>query len=187
MRAFVALDISPELRLRLRKLNRELRRLNLGGRFTRPETWHVTLKFLGKVKPDQLSAIEQALKSAATATKPFRLTCGEIGAFPRVDRPRVIWASITPGQSLLRLQQKVEQSLTALGLAAESRSFRPHLTLWRSKSLPRTAGWNDYLRNRGYGLKLGRFQVDRLYLFESCLAPGGSRYIKWASLVLGGS
>ena len=60
MRLFVALDIDADIRERIAEFRNQMRPLAPDVRWVGPETFHVTLQFLGETK--KLDEIQQALR-----------------------------------------------------------------------------------------------------------------------------
>jgi 2'-5' RNA ligase len=132
MRLFVALDIDSEIRTRIIEYVRSLRAQAPNVRFVGPETYHVTLKFLGETI--RLQEIAEAL---STITFPqFEVSFRGTGFFPTPRAPRVFWAGIewSPGESLPRLAQQTDKVLKPLGFVPEKGPYHPHLTLARAGS-----------------------------------------------------
>ena len=93
VRCFVALDVSKSIRTALGEIIGLLRREVDGVRWVRPESVHLTIKFLGDVDRARLGAIKEALRGAVSGSAiPLRLTA--LGGFPRADRARVIWVGV---------------------------------------------------------------------------------------------
>ena len=159
---------------------RELRASGIEGlRPVRPEGIHLTLKFLGDVPVDRISAIGAAAGRAAARHAPFALLLSGVGAFPSGRAPRVLWAGIAGDlDRLAALRASIDGCLVELGFARERRTFNPHLTLARLRdSAPREE------RSRALGvLKAAQprgessFDVDGVALFQSTLGPGGAVY-----------
>ncbi|HLH47434.1 MAG TPA: RNA 2',3'-cyclic phosphodiesterase [Acidimicrobiales bacterium] len=96
-------------------------------RWTRPEQWHVTLRFLGRVEPAALPALEDALAVTASAVGAAHARAG-----PAVERlGREILA--VPVEGLERLAAAVVEATAAYGRPPERRPFRGHLTLARGR------------------------------------------------------
>src|SRR4051794_7816732 len=95
VRAFVAVELSDEIRRLLERWQGELRaamgRAETAVRWTRPESVHVTLQFLGDVPIDLVSRIGEAIRQGCVGAQPVKLAVGGIGAFPNSGRPRVLW------------------------------------------------------------------------------------------------
>lgn len=136
IRSFIAIELDPVARDRLGTLQADLRAALRGEpiRWVRPDSVHLTLKFLGGQSGPTLQEVERKLVEAAQGIEAFDLAIAGIGCFPNAGNPRVIWAGVLePSGRLGSLVADLESSLTALGLAAERRPFEPHLTLGRVK------------------------------------------------------
>jgi 2'-5' RNA ligase len=132
MRTFVALNLPKKDRDRIHRAARPLREEGIPVRWVDAEAYHVTLKFLGEVRPERLPAIEEALERVGRSTAPFTLGFGGFGAFPTVRRPRVIWLGVDATPEVRCLKQDLEWALSECGFDTETRAFHPHLTLGRA-------------------------------------------------------
>lgn len=132
MRLFVALDLEPGILAQLRQALTNYRQLAPNAHWTRVESLHLTLKFIGEVDPAREAEIIAALRGLQQAEFPLHLA--GLGVFPQPRRPRVFWAGIQPSIQLAHLAQTIESALLPLGIPAEERAFSPHLTLARGHS-----------------------------------------------------
>ena len=170
IRSFIAIELDDATRRAIAAAIRELRK-GPGGdriRWARPETLHVTLRFLGDIDPARVPALGAALRAEAVAIAPFELELGELGAFPSLRRPQAVFFRVGPRPQLATLAAAVERAVVQAGFAAESRPFRPHLTLGRSRrgrNVPMTAS----VTPPGDALV-----VDEIVLFRSQLAHSGA-------------
>jgi 2'-5' RNA ligase len=137
MRLFVALTLPEFLRAQLAALAGGIP----GARWTPPDNYHLTLRFIGEVQSWQAQDIDDAL--AALRTRPFELTVAGVGTFDRDGRVTAVWAKVERTERLAHLQQKIETALQRVGLAPERRRFAPHITLGRVDQAPeaRVAAW----------------------------------------------
>ncbi len=148
-------------------------------RWVRPEAIHLTLKFLGQVGEQGLERVRRVIGDAARDHHPFTLELTTLGAFPDMQRPRVVWVGVEePEGELARLQAALERGLRRLGFEAERRPFHPHLTLGRvrkSATPAQVAKLGGALAGWRSGVA-GSFQVDAVTLFRSDLHPEGAVY-----------
>jgi 2'-5' RNA ligase len=154
-------------------------------RWIRPENYHFTLKFLGEVEDRMIPSLLEAAGRAAAETPRFRMTMGRIGAFPNLDRPRVIYYGIENGFADLRdLAAKIEDECEKLGFEREKKKFRAHLTLARVK---RTAPAEVLEELRGFPPLGGDAVVDvgHFVLMSSRLTPSGAIYEEKGRFLLG--
>ena len=115
MRLFIAINIPKKEKDRIQRASRPLLQADLPVRWVEPDNFHLTLKFLGEVRPEQAPDVEGVLERIATATQPFDLEVGGFGAFPTIRRPRVLWVGIEPSPALRCLKQDLEWALTDYG------------------------------------------------------------------------
>ncbi len=135
----------------------------VGLRWTRPEQWHVTLRFLGWV--EDVDAVSQALEAATAEVPPVEATLG-----PALDRfgPRVLHV---PVEGLDPVATEVVRATADLGKPPEDRPFAGHLTLARVAKGVRV----DLRPLVGHAVS-GRWPVEEVTLVESRLSPAGARY-----------
>ncbi len=178
MRLFIAINLPPDLRQRLWEAAEPLRRASYPVRWVASDGMHLTLKFLGEVKPDREPEVVAAIGTAVQGAKPFTLMMGGFGAFPSVSRPRVLWAGCEPVPALELLQHRVEQEMERLGFPLEAKAFHPHLTLGRAQRDARAGAFGN-LEDRMDTLSFaGEAVVDSVDLMESQLARDGARYTR---------
>ncbi len=185
MRLFLALDITPEIRAQVTTYVDSLRRIP-GVRFMPPESYHVTLKFLGEVK--DLELVKQAAAKAHAAS--FATSFRDVGFFPNPRSPRVFWAGIHADERLVALASAIDAAMSEAGFPREDRPFHPHLTLARSGSgspMPRrderpVAGFRALVAEveKNPPPEFGTMTANEFFLFESKLSPHGAQYSKLA-------
>jgi RNA 2',3'-cyclic 3'-phosphodiesterase len=174
VRLFVALDIPASVRENLAGLLRELRRLSSQPRWMRPENLHVTLKFIGEVPPEKLSAIHTALggvRSGQAVTIDFQ----GLGFFPDGKHPRVFWAGMDASPNLKTLSSDIAQATEKLGILPEQRPFWPHLTLARFQP-PRLPEELLATILENVTREFGSLRASQFQLIESNLKPSGAEY-----------
>lgn len=153
---------------------------NLPGKPAPPENWHFTLRFLGATPPATRDHVVQLLR-AATCAAPFTIRFDTLGAFPRPNRARILWLGIDEGaERMIQLAAIAEATARVAGFAAESKPFRPHLTLSRIDP-PVSVSALVAARPR-FG---ARMTVDCLILYQSRLGGGPARYEEVERIQLG--
>ncbi len=186
IRTFIGCGISDKLRERL---GREIARLREAAplvAWVKPENVHLTLKFLGDVKEDDLEELFAELAEAARTFGPFSLEVAGVGAFPNWRNPRVVWAGIGEGaEEAVELAEVVEEVCVDLGYEPEGRVYRPHLTLGRVKRPADGYGLEGVARG-SEGVAFGHIDVDELVVFMSSLRRTGPVYSPMARFELGG-
>lgn len=137
MRLFFAVTISEKAQQAAAKIQEGLREQigREGIRWESPDKFHFTLKFLGDTSELEHAQASEAARAVAQQVRPFTVTLGGIGAFPKQRRPQIVWIGVTNGvPHLTRLAEYLDRGLTERGFAPETRRFNPHLTLARIKS-----------------------------------------------------
>ncbi len=172
MRLFVAVDVPSSLKDAIEdEVVGTLRDRVPGARWTRPEGRHLTLKFLGNVADERVAVIAVAVEAASGRHQGFTASFSEIGGFPNLRRPRVLWIGLGEGaEPMAALAAEIEGELAPLGFEPEGRPFSGHLTLARFPR-PRVVELSEVVA------PAGRFDVDDVVLFESKLHPKGARYL----------
>ncbi len=176
LRAFIAVDLTSEIRKELVRLQSELKK-SLKGRiaWVEPENIHLTLRFLGQINDKQLEEIKKIVQETAKKIKKFNMDLGVIGAFPDVSNPRIVWVGINFGfNQLNEINAELEDKLETINFAVGEKYFHPHLTIARIKSLE---GENilDEITQKIRPKQLPE-TVDRLIIFQSELTPQGAKY-----------
>jgi 2'-5' RNA ligase len=114
MRIFVALDIGDAIRERISRFMEGLRGFAPDARWVRPESLHVTLKFVGEKPPEFVEKIKDALSSVHAEA--FEITFRGYGFFPGPKAARVFWIGIESGPQLAAIAKTLDETLFALGI-----------------------------------------------------------------------
>jgi len=138
-----------------------------GIRWSDPDSWHITLQFLGNTVQEQYECTVARLRRLRLPPVPIRLE--GLGFF---DRSRVFFAGIRVTSELLLLQERVTAATQLCGFVPEARSFQPHITLARSKG----KGLRELKAKVPYQPIFIRFVAEEFLLYESFLGSAGSRY-----------
>ncbi|HZQ67443.1 MAG TPA: RNA 2',3'-cyclic phosphodiesterase [Terriglobales bacterium] len=195
MRIFVAIDIEDSIRARIANFMQGMEGFAPDARWVRPESLHVTLKFIGEKSEWEVEAIQRALGQVRGDSMDIALR-GH-GFFPTRTSARVFWIGIEAGPALGALAKAVDDVTSSLGIPKEDRAFSPHLTLARGGSgsgNPRKQKGDK--PNRGFqrlqeklaampAPDFGTMTAREFSLYLSHLGRGGSRYEKLASFALG--
>lgn len=185
IRAFIALDVSPETAKALAGFIEEMRASAEGIAWVRSVNFHITLRFLGNdVDSRKLEPLCKALDAIARETPPFAITARATGAFPGLARPRVIWVGLE-SEALVPLAKRVETAVVECGFEPERRAYSPHLTIGRVRSL---RGWRSTRRaiEEAATREFGISRIEKITLYRSILGPGGATYESIAAFPLTG-
>lgn len=180
IRAFIALDLSPDILNHLDRISADLQRMmnNHAVRWVPTENIHLTLKFLGDVSLGNLSLVKNALDFEAADCQKFNISIGNLGAFPKIRAPRVVWIGVEGPDSLQSLQRGIESQMARLGYAPDNRPFSAHLTLGRVSRNARSGEIQAVSRaiERSKIGFIGITPVQDVRLYQSDLHPEGAVY-----------
>lgn len=194
MRLFIALDIDEVIRQRIARFVEGISGFEPEARWTRAESLHVTLKFIGEQPDSAVDGIRRELEILHPGLGQIQFR--GYGFFPTVKSPRVFWVGIEAGSELPALAAAIDRSLASLGIAREDRTFSPHLTLARSAGGSGSPRWRkgdgpsrtfDHLQEKLAALpspEFGTMTPREFFLYQSQLSPKGSRYTKLAGFPL---
>jgi len=175
MRLFVAAPLPVEIKNQLGKLIDDWKKNGDKVGWVKKENLHLTLKFLGETANEQLEPLKSSLTENLRKETTFSFSLSGAGAFPNLNRARVLWVGVTDGkEKLVALAEKVEKATNPLGFPPEERGFSAHLTLGRVKDSRLSEGLLTKLRACAFEAK--DIIVSEVVLFQSELAPGGSIY-----------
>jgi 2'-5' RNA ligase len=185
IRSFIAIEIPQALKSKIEELQRDLRRTGADVKWVPPQGIHLTLKFLGNIRPEDVENISQALEPVISCRPPFEARIHGMGGFPSSRNPRVVWVGLDRGKGEVHaLQQAVEKKLAELSFPPEGRPFSPHLTLGRvrsSRGKPALAQGLEKLKEAEVGI----FSAGEVFLFRSQLKPTGAVYTKLKDFSMG--
>jgi 2'-5' RNA ligase len=191
IRTFIAIELDESIKDGLTRLQEGLKGEVPQGsvRWVRPASIHLTLKFLGDVPADQIGEITRALERSCQGFAPFSLTCGGLGCFPNLKRPRVVWVGVHEETgTLAQLQKAIEANVAPLGYPTEKRKFSPHLTLGRVQRRVSSSDLHRLGEQVGSSEigTLGQMEVRSVNLMRSDLRPSGAVYTRLAEVKLKG-
>ena len=158
----------------------------LGLRWARPESLHLTLRFWGDLRADAVPVVCAGLQRAAAASSPFLAPVRGLGCFPNTKRPRVLWMGLEdPELQLLLLRRRIDAWLAAEELPPEEKPFRPHLTVARVRRVPERRALDTFLAAHA-NQPFGSVPVSHLHLMRSDLSGKGAVHTRLHSLALRG-
>ena len=174
-RLFTAIEIPHDVALSLSFLRGGIS----GARWIDPEFYHVTLRFVGDVNDAVGRDIAQMLGQVRRPA--FDVTLDGVDQFGG-NKPRAVFAVVKASSALQELQAEHERLMQRLGLGAEGRNFKPHVTLARLRDAP-VRQVADYLASRG-PYRSPTFHVSRFVLYSSRDSVGGGPYVVEAAYPL---
>jgi 2'-5' RNA ligase len=176
MRVFLAVPSDPRWVESARGLVERVRRSLPRASWTRPESWHLTLKFLGEVESDFVGRFAEAVAPSALGTVPGEIQAAAATVFPERGRPRVLGIGFSPSpgvDSISRLASAAGEAASRLGSREENRSFHPHVTLARIRDSWPASAVDEY-RREVEAWPFPSWLARSCVLFESRLDPAGA-------------
>ncbi len=173
MRLFLAVKIPNEIKEQIAEFLQPFLDSRAQVKWVEPKNMHLTLKFLGEIRQEQLAGLKDA--ACEIACEPFSLTLSGSGAFPDLRSPRVFWIGVKdPEKRLTKLAEQLDYNISQIGWEREKKRFSPHLTLGRVKDRSGLAEVCSAFAQAEFAP--AEFKVDAFYLVESQLRPSGPIY-----------
>ncbi len=171
MRLFIAVPLPAAVIAELSAISARLRSSGDGLRWPAPESWHITLQFLGNTGREQYECTVARLRQIQAAPVPIALE--GLGFFDRVG---VLFAGVKITPELLLLQESVTAATEFCGFLPEARPFQPHITLARSRGKGQRQSLIDLQAKIRRQPNFTRVVADEFLLYESFLGSAGARH-----------
>jgi len=173
IRAFIAINLPESLKKEISKLieNFKIKNPSQFIKLVSPNNLHLTLHFLGYLEEKKLNLVKEILSQMTKKLESFSLEIGEIGGFPDLFRPRVLFISLKEADDKLKnFQAELGQALEKIGIPVDKRPWQAHITLARIKNS------KVKIRIPKYEIKHLKFKVFSIDLMKSELFPQGPQY-----------
>lgn len=181
MRLFIGIPLADHVRAELAAVVARLRHGSDNLRWSAPESWHITLQFLGNADAGPLDSLKTRLGEVRSAPVPVRLAA--LGAF---ERAGVFFVDVEVAPALAALQRQVVAATTRCGFKPEERPFHPHITLARARDRRKFGGLTLPRTVQQKPPHFTPFAAREFWLYESFTEPSGSRYEVRARFALSG-
>jgi 2'-5' RNA ligase len=190
LRLFIALAIPRNVQQEIGRVQSQLQRSSPRGaiRWTRPEQFHVTLKFLGDVPATQVEALKVSVSRVCAGLPAIQLSAHGIGFFPNIQRPRVVWAGAGDDEGqLAELHRQLDEAARPFAPAEKPERFTGHVTLGRFKpghpaAIEKLLARAEIHRQR----RFGDWEAGQVDIFRSELTSVGAMHSLLASFPLAG-
>jgi 2'-5' RNA ligase len=176
LRLFIAIPIPVDISRNLGNIILNLKKTGADIKWVKPESIHITLKFLGETDEEKLFEITSAIESLGIKKAGLGVEVKGIGFFPDKKRPRVVWAGLEENAPfLIELASKLDSAMSTLGFEREKRRFSPHLTIGRFRS---NRGLSTLIEEteKMLNTSFGSFPITEFNLYSSTLKPSGAEY-----------
>ena len=171
MRMFIAIPLSEQVTAELSALSMQLRSRDNSMRWSAPESWHITLQFLGNISQDQYTCVVSRLSELHSPN--ISITLRSFGFF---ERAGIFYIDVQNTKPLLALQQSVTAATAVCGLTVENWPYHPHITLARSKGKQGIKALNQLKVRLPRSPRFTSFVAESFLLYESFTGPPGPRY-----------
>jgi len=180
LRLFVAIPMPETVRNEITGVQQELQRLvsRDAVRWTKPEQFHLTLRFLGDVPVERVPALQEAIHAVCAGEPALSLRAQGVGFFPNARSPRVIWAGVNDNAGrLVDLQKKIEAAVEPFAEKPGTDKFAGHVTIGRVKLLKRPeieklAAHAQAIKDRLFG----EWMATEIEIIQSRLTPVGAQH-----------
>ncbi len=139
-----------------------------GLRWVDPTKYHVTIRFIQAFPEASIPTLIAAVEELTLAK--LELTALQITDFPKPGG-HAIAANVRLSPELAKMFHSISSVLDTLGFKFENHSFRPHITLAKTKKNQKNIPVEKVT------LKNYDMSVDELVLYQSVLNDTGSQYI----------
>lgn len=176
IRAFLAIPTDGLWVESARGLVARLQESSPKASWTKPSSWHLTLKFFEKMSPEAVGSFVAELAPVAAGVVPGEITAGAAAVFPERGPARVLAVGFAPSpaaEEISRLASEVEALARKLGLEAEKRPFSPHVTLARLR-VPWPPAKVESFRQEVQAWPFPAWHARSCVLYESRLAREGA-------------
>ena len=179
-RLFIAIQLPDAVRTELQRVQGELKQHlpRHGAAWARPESMHLTLRFLGNVPTTEIARLSDKLCEAVAAFGELPLTCERLGCFPDLRHPRVVWAWVhDEADALTKLVHRIDEAVSEFAEKPAEKRFTGHITLARLKQIKRPdAERLAQLVESAVKRQFGKWTLESVSLIQSNLSPVGATY-----------
>ncbi|MGH9588438.1 MAG: RNA 2',3'-cyclic phosphodiesterase [Acidobacteriaceae bacterium] len=171
MRLFIGIPLSAETSNELSQISMRLQSREGGLRWSAPESWHITLQFLGNSSHEQYDCVVPRLKELRLPA--VSITLESLGFFARAG---IFYVEVRNTKELAHLEKSVIVATAPCGFTAEDRPYHPHITLARGKGKQSAQALTRLKTRIPRAPRFTSFLADNFLLYESFTEPSGSRY-----------
>jgi 2'-5' RNA ligase len=171
MRLFAGIPLAAALIDELSAVSVRLRSSADGLRWSAPESWHITLQFLGNTSQEQYECTVARLHELRSSSVPIQLEGLDL-----FERAGVFFAGVRLTPELQALQQRVTAATGLCGFIPETRPYHPHVTLARTKGKGRTHGLHELKSRIHRQPAFTSFVAEEFVLYESVTRATGALY-----------
>lgn len=176
MRTFLAIEIEPYIKNKIEESQEIIADSESSNiKFVEIENIHLTLKFFGEIDENQLEQITDIINQSIKKYEPYTIKIVNIGAFPNIYNPRVIWTGIKDkNNTTVKLIEELDKKFNKIGFKKE-KNYVPHITIGRVKNISDKEKLSQTLKNINKKYH-GKMEIKSICLKSSTLTPDGPIY-----------
>ncbi len=169
IRTFISIPVpdTPEMA----SLRRDISKID-GVRVSPPEQTHITLRFIGDVDDSKIKRIVRAVEESVSGIAPFRIDVRGLGAFPRNDRPNIVWMGLEPSEVLTDISERISSGLASSNIRFDTKPFKAHITVGRCREGTKMPGFFESHKDQDYC----SFICREILVMKSELGPKGAKH-----------
>jgi 2'-5' RNA ligase len=178
MRAFIATEIPEKIKDHLEKTQARLRRSGLRATWVKRKAMHLTLIFLGEISPPQAEKAAKILKAQVELPDPIQLKLTQLGAFPNLDFPKVVWLGLAEDiEKIKSIDFQIRKQLRQEKIPFDPKPFVAHLTLGRLRRMKPSVRKQISRMLKQFKLKeKPEFEINQIAFIKSQLTSKGPIY-----------
>ncbi len=169
IRVFVSIEIPDKTSLD--EPLADLRKLK-GIRASPAEQIHITLRFIGDVDESKVDTIADCVAGAVKDTEPFKIRVSGAGAFPKRERPSVVWIGASPQDVMSDIAERLGRNLRKAGIGFDTKPFKSHVTIGRCRDPVNLSEFFDKYADKEFC----EFECGEILVMKSVLGPGGAKH-----------
>ena len=181
IRLFIALTVPEKIKNELYESTAFLRDCCSNIKFTEKHNFHITLKFLGNVKKEEVNDIQKKMEVVSKNISVLKFKPYKISSFFRGRSPSTIITMMKSSEDFFSLAEKVELIFPEKRSKHGKKKFKPHITLGRVK-----ARGNLIKKYLDRDLEINEFSCSGIVLFKSQLYKTGPEYTVLKRIPFGG-
>ena len=176
MRTFLAIEIEPYIKNKIEESQEIIADSESSNiKFVEVENIHLTLKFFGEIDDDKLEQINDIINKSIKNKEPYTIKVVNIGAFPNIYKPRVIWTGIKDkNNTTIKLIEELDNKFNKIGFNKE-KNYVPHITIGRVKNVSDKEKLSQCLKKISKKYH-GKMVVKKICIKSSTLTPSGPIY-----------
>lgn len=174
MRCFIGIKIPQEVRQKIEGIQEYFSGTKSKIKWVELENFHITLRFIGQVSEENICNVKKAVQRSSNFFSPFQTNLTEVGCFPNIRRPRVLWVGIGNFDYLSEMAISLNEELHREGFPKDKRKPHPHITIGRVKKLKKAGFFKERMQKADIPNLFWR--VEQLEVFKSILTEKGPIY-----------